>query len=45
MRLSSIQMWADYDRETDVLCVSFGKPQEASDSVPTDQGVIVRKKR
>jgi len=34
----------DYDREGDVLYISFGKPQEADDSDITEEGVIIRLK-
>lgn len=44
IRLPERKVWTDYDREADVLYISFGKPQAASDSVPGEQGIIVRKK-
>ena len=31
-----------YDREGDVLYISFGDPQPADDSDITDEGVVVR---
>ncbi|KPV65362.1 MAG: hypothetical protein AOA65_0224 [Candidatus Bathyarchaeota archaeon BA1] len=34
----------DYDPKGDVLCISFGKPQEADDSDITEEGVIIRLK-
>jgi uncharacterized protein YuzE len=36
------RMWSSYDREADVLYLSFKKPSHADDSVLTDDGVIVR---
>ena len=34
----------DYDREADVLYVSFGKPQKADDAIQGKDGIIRRKK-
>jgi uncharacterized protein YuzE len=36
------KFWVDYDREADVLYVSFRRPQEATDSEMRDDGVLVR---
>lgn len=36
------RFWVDYDREADVLYISFRRPQAADDSVMTDQGVLLR---
>ena len=36
------RMWSSYDREADVLYLSFKKPSHADDSVLTDDDVIVR---
>jgi uncharacterized protein YuzE len=33
LALHSKQMWIDYDDETDVLYISFRKPQQANDSL------------
>jgi uncharacterized protein YuzE len=33
-------VWIDYDREVDVLYISFEKPQKAEDSVMADDGKI-----
>jgi uncharacterized protein YuzE len=32
----------DYDKEADVLYISFGKPRQAKDSVEVEDGVIYR---
>jgi uncharacterized protein YuzE len=32
----------DYDEESDVLYISFGKPREAKDSFEVEDGVIYR---
>lgn len=34
----------DYDREADVLYVSFQKPQRATDSEILEDGIIIRKR-
>ena len=36
------RFWVDYDREADVLYISFQRPQKATDSELTDEGVILR---
>jgi len=33
-----------YDRERDVLCISFGKPKEADESKLTQNDIVVRYK-
>jgi len=41
-RLPSNHMWIDYDKEADVLYVSFEKPQRATDSVLQSDNVLLR---
>ena len=36
------KMWIDYDREADVLYISFKSPQHATDSEMLDNGMLVR---
>ena len=36
------QVWADYDREADVLYLSFRKPQRAKKTVEMDDNVLIR---
>ncbi|MBI3970850.1 MAG: DUF2283 domain-containing protein [Chloroflexi bacterium] len=36
------RIWMDYDREADVLYVSFQRPQEATDSEMLDNGTLLR---
>lgn len=36
--------WFDYDKEADVLYISFGKPQEATDSKLLDNDILLREK-
>jgi len=40
--LNTVNIWLDYDREADVLYVSFRRPQDADDSELTEEGVICR---
>ena len=35
-------MEAGYDREDDLLCVSFGSPEEADDVGLTDEDIVLR---
>jgi len=39
----SDHIWIDYDREADVLYISFERPQRATDSVLKDN-VLIRKR-
>ncbi len=34
--------WIDYDEEADVLYVSFDRPQKATDTEMTDDGLLLR---
>ena len=43
-KMGDSKLWIDYDKEADVLYVSFGKPQKADDSYQED-GIIRRKKK
>ncbi|MBI5789173.1 MAG: DUF2283 domain-containing protein [Candidatus Schekmanbacteria bacterium] len=36
-------MWVDYDREADVLYLSFRKPQRATKTIETDDDILIRK--
>ncbi len=38
------RFWVDYDQEVDVLYISFQRPQKASDSEMTDDGILYRYK-
>ena len=40
LRLPFRHIWSDYDEESDVLYLSFEKPQCANDSVMEDDGNI-----
>ena len=36
------RFWVGYDSEADVLYISFRRPQEATDSEMTDEGILLR---
>jgi len=36
-------MWVDYDREADVLYLSFRKPQGATQTTETGDDILIRK--
>ena len=40
--LAQGRFWVDYDLEADVLYISFQRPQGATNSVLTDDGVVLR---
>jgi uncharacterized protein YuzE len=42
LRLPSKQVWFDFDEEADVLYVSFERPQGATESELTEDGVLMR---
>lgn len=42
IKLPETKMWIDYDKEADVLYISFKKPQRATDSEMLDNGVLIR---
>jgi len=37
-------MWIDYDKEADVLYISFRRPQKATDSEMLKNGILLRYK-
>ena len=37
------RMWLDYDREADVLYLSFRKPQRAKETIETEDEILIRK--
>lgn len=41
-RFPSQRFWVDYDEEADVLYISFHRPQKATDSEMTDEGILLR---
>lgn len=36
------RFWVDYDSEADVLYINFQRPQKATDTHMTDEGVLFR---
>jgi uncharacterized protein YuzE len=36
------RFWVDYDKEADVLYISFARPQKATDTEMTDEGLLLR---
>ncbi len=44
IKLPETKMWIDYDKEADVLYISFKRPQKATDSEMLDNGVLLRRK-
>jgi len=43
VKLSAQQVWIDYDREADVLYMSFRKPQRATKTIEIEEDVLIRK--
>ena len=41
-KLAVKNMWVDYDKDVDVLYLSFRKPQRAKKTVETDDDVLIR---
>jgi len=44
LRLPARRLWIDYDQEADVLYISFERPQRATDSKMSDEGILFRYK-
>ena len=42
LNLPMDRLWVDYDREADVLYISFQRPQRRTDSELLDNGVLLR---
>jgi len=42
VKLRVKHIWVDYDKEADVLYLSFRKPQRAKNTVETDDDVLIR---
>ncbi len=43
LRLPAEQMWIDYDKEADVLYMSFRKPQRATQTIELEDDILLRK--
>ncbi len=37
-----MKFYIDYDKEADVLYISFERPQKATDTEVTDEGILLR---
>lgn len=44
IKLPETRMWMDYDKDADVLYISFKRPQRATDSEMLENGVLLRYK-
>ncbi len=42
IQFPSQRFWVDYDAEVDVLYISFERPQRATESVMTEEGILLR---
>jgi uncharacterized protein YuzE len=43
LKVPARRYWIDYDQEADVLYLGFRRPQRATESELTEDGVIIRK--
>ena len=43
IKLPIEHIWVDYDKEADVLYLSFRKPQRAKKTIETDDDILIRK--
>jgi uncharacterized protein YuzE len=43
LKLPTKHVWLDYDREADVLYISFRRPQRATKTIEVDDGILIRK--
>jgi len=44
LKLSPKRIWIDYDKEADVLYISFKRPQRATETTMTEDGILLRYK-
>lgn len=44
LKLPVAKMWIDYDKEADVLYISFKRPQKTTDSEMLKNGILLRYK-
>ncbi len=42
LKFPHTKMWIDYDKKADVLYISFERPQKATDSEMTENGILLR---
>jgi len=43
VKLPVQNIWVDYDKEADVLYLSFRKPQRAKKTIESDDDILIRK--
>jgi len=43
LKLPAQQVWLDYDKEADVLYMSFRKPQRATETIEMGDDILIRK--
>ena len=43
VKLPTHHIWLDYDKEADVLYMSFRKPQRATKTIEKDEDILIRK--
>jgi uncharacterized protein YuzE len=43
LKLPVQHVWLDYDKEADVLYISFRKPQQATTTIETEDDILIRK--
>jgi uncharacterized protein YuzE len=43
VKLPLEHIWIDYDKEADILYLSFRKPPRATKTIETDEDILVRK--
>ena len=43
LQLPTKNVWIDYDKEADVLYMSFRRPQRATKTIEVDEDILVRK--
>ncbi|MBC8184172.1 DUF2283 domain-containing protein [candidate division KSB1 bacterium] len=43
VNLPDERMWINYDREADVMYLSFRKPQRATKTIETEDDILIRK--
>lgn len=42
LRFPAQRFWVDYDADADVLYISFQRPQQATETEMTDDGILLR---
>lgn len=43
LKLRARHVWLDYDREADVLYMSFRKPQRAKETIELEEDILIRR--